>query len=189
MSPEIILASASPRRRELLSSLGLSFQVDPADCDETGDASDPTLFVKELAERKATVVQRRHPDSWIIGSDTIVVKNKEILGKPVDKDEAQKMLQMLSGACHEVHTGIALLTPQHRLIRSVCTKVYFKYLNLSTIESYIKSGEPFDKAGGYGIQGFGALLVERIEGDFFSVMGLSLSTLADMFREAGYFIL
>jgi len=180
----VVLASASPRRRELLALLGLAFDVAPADVDESwrnGEA--PAVHAERLAREKATAARRA--GSVTIAADTIVVVDGDILGKPRDRAEAAAMLRRLGGREHVVHTAIAVAFGG-RLVSGVeATRVWFRTLDEPTIEAYIATGEPMDKAGAYGIQGFGAVLVERIEGDYFTVMGLGLARLVDLLGEAG----
>jgi len=180
----VVLASASPRRRELLALLGLAFDVAPADVDESwrnGEA--PAVHAERLAREKATAARRA--GSITIAADTIVVVDGDILGKPRDRAEAAAMLRRLGGREHVVHTAIAVAFGG-RLVSGVeATRVWFRTLDEPTIEAYIATGEPMDKAGAYGIQGFGAVLVERIEGDYFTVMGLGLARLVDLLGEAG----
>ena len=184
MSVPVVLASASPRRRELLALLGLAFDVAPADVDESwrnGEA--PAVHAERLAREKATAARRA--DSVTIAADTIVVVDGDILGKPRDRAEAAAMLRRLGGREHVVHTAIAVAFGG-RLVSGVeATRVWFRTLAEPTIEAYVATGEPLDKAGAYGIQGFGAVLVERIEGDYFTVMGLGLARLVDLLGEVG----
>lgn len=174
----LILASSSPRRKELLQFLQIPFESMNSHVDESIDenirAEDA---VKELALRKATAIATEHRESWVIGSDTVVVLNGEILGKPKDRADGKRMLEMLSGRTHEVYTGVAILFGEQKNVFAEKTEVTFWELSEVEIERYLDSGEPFDKAGGYGIQGLGSLLVKQINGDFFSVVGLPVSRL------------
>ncbi|MFZ5639778.1 MAG: Maf family protein [Bacillota bacterium] len=189
---KIILASASPRRRELLTQIGLAFDVEISDVDENcTDDNDPVTYVCGLAYRKAAAVAEKIPAGIVVGADTVVVARGEILGKPADAAEAGRMLQFLNGTEHEVLTGVAVIdaaagrsTVSHEL-----TKVVFRQLTSEEIKGYIASGEPFDKAGAYGIQGLGAVLVKEIHGDYFNVVGLPLARLTDMLREFGIRVL
>lgn len=184
----IILASASPRRRELLTGIGLSFIVDPADVDETNETElDPVARALALASRKARRVSERRERGLVIGADTIVVIDGVILGKPSDAEEASAMLRRLSGRTHEVITAVAIVDAASGRMEAAhaTTRVTFRPLSEGEIARYIATGEPFDKAGGYGIQGRGALLVERIEGCYPNVVGLPLVTLADLFTKFG----
>ncbi|OYV68309.1 MAG: septum formation protein Maf [Gemmatimonadetes bacterium 21-71-4] len=180
----IVLASASPRRRELLRLLGLAFDVSPTGVDETwrnGEA--PAAHAERLAREKAGAVKR--PDAAVVGADTIVVIDGAILGKPADAAEARGMLRRLAGREHEVFTAVAvahggrLASGVHR------TTVRFRGLDDATIAEYVATGEPMDKAGAYGIQGFGAVLVEWIDGDYFTVMGLGLGLLVELLARVG----
>lgn len=172
---KIILASASPRRKQLLEQLDIEIVVSPADIDETVVSSfDPAPYVEELAELKAEFTAGLYPESWVIGADTIVVADGQILGKPESKKEAAQMLQMLSGREHSVHTGFCLFSKSKDKVitRSVRTEVEFKQLTKEEIFWYIDTNEPFDKAGAYGIQGIGAFLVRGIKGSWSNVVGL-----------------
>lgn len=176
---DIVLASASPRRQELLKIICNSFETIPADIDEFVPADIPTEKVAEyLAGKKARHVLSSHPDKIVIGCDTTVIIDDKILGKPVDENDCKNMLKMLSGRTHKVITGVAIFFGNEKSIFfSETTAVKFYELSDSEIISYIATSEPFDKAGGYGIQGFGALLVERIDGDYFNVVGLPIAKL------------
>lgn len=189
MNTKIILASASPRRRELLKTVVPEFDIVTEDVDENIiDRNLPVhLYVQELALLKASAVARRigrRKDTVVIGADTVVYHNSRILGKPHDGEEAFYMLSELSGRIHSVYTGVCALDPYSAKI--VCikeeTRVRFKELDPDTIMSYIDTGEPMDKAGAYGIQGKGALLVKGIEGDYNNVVGLPISALADLLK-------
>jgi septum formation protein len=175
---DLILASSSPRRKELLGMLNLPFQVKVSYADETyQDGMEPHEIVMELARIKSTVVAETNRDSVVIGADTIVVMDGDILGKPKNKEEAISTLTRLSGNVHQVYTGVALLRGQDSILFYEKTDVEFWPLKEEEIEQYVLTGEPFDKAGSYGIQGFGSLLVKRIEGDYFTVVGLPVSRL------------
>ncbi len=180
----IILASQSPRRKKLLQQLGFKFDVIPSSVNEDTDEKDPVLLVESLALQKARDVSTSNSNSLIIGSDTIVVNKNKILGKPENAIEASEMLNELSGEQHFVYTGVAVLetNSQSKIIRSVnfsvATKVFFSNLDQKDIDAYIKTGSPMDKAGSYGIQDdWGATFVEKIEGDFYNVVGLPLNRL------------
>jgi len=180
----IVLASASPRRRELLALLGLECDVVPADIDESwrnGEA--PAAHAERLAREKSAALAR--PGAAVIAADTIVVLDGEILGKPRDALEAVAMLRRLAGRAHTVHTGIAVAHGTRTASGVESTRVWFRALTERTIAEYVATGEPLDKAGAYGIQGFGAVLVERIEGDYFTVMGLGLGRMVGLLREVG----
>jgi septum formation protein len=186
--PRLILASNSPRRRDLLAQAGLTFTVIPSEVDEhTVTMSDPEVFVRTLAESKAIGIAEKHPSSWVIGADTIVVIENQILGKPGSADAARVMLRHLSGKIHQVFTGYCICCKQeNRLFTdTVKTDVRFKNLSNAEIERYIQTGEPFDKAGSYGIQGKGSVLVQSIKGSYTNVVGLPLSEVVDMLIEEG----
>lgn len=186
----IILASASPRRKELMASLQLKFEIMPSDADESvpGDWS-PERIVTELALRKANAVREQYPtqvaDAVIVGSDTIVVLDDRIFGKPENEEEAAAMLQSLQGRSHYVYTGIACTdtTTGRTSTGYRHTLVHMKPLTPERIQAYVRSGEPADKAGAYAIQGLGSTLVDRIEGCYFTVVGLPVSLLSDMLEE------
>lgn len=172
------LASASPRRQELLQRVLPDFEICPADADESlPDGIAPDEAVKLLSARKACVVSHLHPADWVLGADTIVSLDGMILGKPHDEEEALAMLSALSGKTHQVYTGVTLQQGQRVHSFSVCSDVTFYPLSAEEIRSYIQTGEPMDKAGAYGIQGLGALLVERISGDYFNIVGLPIARL------------
>jgi len=185
MTRPIVLASASPRRRELLENIGLKFTVDPAEITEIQTNSlKPAELAKALSLRKARAAALRHADSIIIAADTFGVLDGVILGKPVDARHARRMLAGLSGRCHSVITGFTIIdtTTGRAVSRAVETRVYFRKLGRSEIARYVKTGEPLGKAGAYAIQGLGALLVEKIEGDYYNVIGLPLCALAGVLR-------
>jgi septum formation protein len=169
----LILASKSPRRAELLSRLGLSFEIQPADVDEEYvDNEMPAAHAERLAREKAITVAAREPGALVVGSDTIVILGSHVLGKPESEAEAVRMLERLSGREHEVFTGVAVATGDR--VKSALERVRVRFRNLDRreCEEYVATGEPMDKAGAYGIQGFGSALVESIDGDYFAVMGL-----------------
>lgn len=175
---DVILASASPRRQELLRYIVPDFKVIPADVDESiPENIDVSDVAQYLACKKAEHIGKIYPDSLVIGSDTVVVVGDEILGKPSDEKEAYDMLSKLSGKVHRVITGVCLVYGDRKESFSQETKVRFYELDESEILGYIKTGDPMDKAGAYGIQGEGCVLVEGIEGDFFTVMGLPVARL------------
>ncbi len=185
-APIVVLASASPRRRELLTLVGISFIVDPADVDEsvvTGER--PDVYVERLARAKAAVVAARHPGAVVIAADTTVVHDGEILGKPESVRDAQAMLARLSGHTHAVYTGMAVAFERRKASAVERVEVTFRDLSDADISAYVATGEPMDKAGAYGIQGFGATIVERIHGDYFSVMGLGLRRVVALLEEVG----
>jgi septum formation protein len=185
---QIVLASGSPRRRELLEKIGLTFKVDPSDYPENLSATiKPEELVAEISLGKALSVASRYPDSIIIAADTIGVIGKRVIGKPHTAGEAAKMLGWLSGRSHRVITGLTVLDSKSgkAVSETVETRVYFKKLSQDEIEHYVSSGEPLDKAGAYAIQGLGSLLVEKIKGDYYNVMGLPLQALSQMLLKFG----
>jgi len=178
-----VLASASPRRQELLKLLLAHFEVVPSDVDESLHADErPETMVTRLAREKALAVRERRPSACIIGADTVVVCEEEILGKPASHEEAKSMLRQLSGKTHQVLTGVCLLYEDRLLVECSTTHVTFCHLTELEIENYVRSGEPFDKAGAYAIQGRGARFVERIDGCHFNVVGLPVSRLYQMMQ-------
>lgn len=185
MNRDFILASASPRRFELLRQVGLSFQSIAPAVDESTDRTDPIEIVSELSVRKASAVARSNPLSVVIAADTVVVVDGAVLGKPKGEAEAGEMLRKLSGRSHFVFTGVTVAC-DGRMETGICrTEVFFKDLSEETISAYLRTGEPYDKAGSYGIQGKGALLVDHIDGDYANVVGLPVSMLDDLLREFG----
>lgn len=191
----LILASLSPRRAELLRQIGLSFQVAPSHVQE-GEPQEPfEHWVQELAMTKA-LAAKTSGDCVVLAADTIVVCENRVLGKPADEDEANAMLKFLSGKKHQVLTGVCVvraagdLTREKEVYRDVeSTRVWFRTLSEAERQAYVSSGEPLDKAGAYGIQGLGALLVERIEGCYFNVVGLPLVKTMQLLRRAGFVLL
>ena len=184
----IVLASASPRRKELLEKIGLKFVVEPSNGEEGIDSGlEPHELVRQISIKKAKIVAARYENAIIIAADTIGVIGNKILGKPCTKKEADKMLSEISGQPHLVITGLTVLdsTTNKAISRTVDTTVYVKKLTRHEIDAYVKTGEPLDKAGAYAIQGMGALIVERIEGDYYNVMGLPLQVLTEILKEFG----
>jgi septum formation protein len=183
-----ILASASPRRKEILEKAGYSFEIIVSDADEniTEDLS-PEKTVEVLAERKALSVWENNRDSVVFGCDTVVAIDGRILGKPTDDEDAFNMLKMLSGRTHTVSTGVCICSEDKTEVFSNTTQVEFYPLSDETIRSYIASGEGKDKAGSYGIQGYGCVLVKEIKGDYFSVMGLPVSQSSRVLADFGIY--
>ena len=175
----IILASKSPRRREILEMFFKDFRIVSSGAEERSDFKDPVKYAVDVAKRKAWEVYERE-EGTIIGADTIVVLNGKILGKPRDEEEAILMLKALSGKVHDVITGYCIIHEGREISNAVTTKVKFRDLNEEEIKAYVKTGEPLDKAGAYGIQGKGALLVERIEGDYYNVMGFPIRIIVEL---------
>ena len=183
--PSLVLASASPRREWLLAKLGRPFDVDAPEIDEVARAGErPDAFAQRMADEKAAAVARRRPDAWVLAADTVVTRDDATLGKPRDRAEAVTMLTMLAGRSHVVFTGVALLRPgggaAERMV--VATPVVFRALTGAEIDAYIDTGEPFDRAGAYAIQGEGAHLVDRVEGSYTNVIGLPLPEVAAWLR-------
>ena len=182
----VILASQSPRRRELLTLVGITHEVQPADIDETPWPGElPIPHTERLAIAKARVIASREPDALVIAADTIVVVDGDILGKPTSEADARAMLRRLSGRTHEVCTAMAVAVDNDVQAQVVRVSVRFRELDDATIARYVETGEPMDKAGAYGIQGYGATIVEHIEGDYFAVMGLSLITVVRLAQRMG----
>jgi len=173
---EIILASASPRRRDLLQKLGLSFKIVESGLDEKVEELDPVSMVRHLALLKARAVAGQHSSGLVIGADTLISFRREILGKPVDEVDARRMLHTLAGNVHQVITGVAVVdvASSREVVRSVTTPVRMHRVIDTLIEEYVASGEPMDKAGAYAIQGKGGNLVAGIEGCYFNVVGFPM---------------
>jgi septum formation protein len=182
----VVLASASPRRRELLKLIGVVHGIRPADADETYTPTEaPLAYAERLAREKAAIVTGVVRDTLVIGADTIVVIDGQLLGKPRDAEDATRMLNLLRGRTHVVMTAVAVAFRGRTVSAVEQVSVTFRDLSDDEIESYIATGEPMDKAGAYGIQGYGATIVSRIEGDYFAVMGLSLVRLVALMAELG----
>ena len=185
-APRVILASQSPRRRELLTLVGIVHEVRPADIDETYLAGEePRAHAERLAREKAAVVAGEAPDALVIGSDTIVVVDGDVLGKPRSEVEAAAMLARLSGRSHTVMTAVAVSWRGLQRSDVVEVGVTFHAISAEDIEAYVATREPMDKAGAYGIQGYGATIVQRVDGDYFAVMGLPLQRLVRLMAEMG----
>ena len=181
----LILASQSPRRRELLGLTGLDFTVRVADIDETMDpAAAPFDEVARVSREKALAVARE-PEDVVIAADTIVVCGGKVLGKPRDEEDAFRILSLLSGRSHEVMTGMTVVRGEEVITHTEVTKIHFRALKPAEIRAYIASGEPMDKAGAYGIQGGAALFADQMEGDYYNVMGLPVCRLAMILRSFG----
>ena len=182
----VVLASGSPRRHELLNLVGIAHAVRPANIDETlRSRESPQRHAERLAREKASAVATRDPNLITIGADTIVVVNRKILGKPASAGQAATMLRQLSGREHKVVTAIAVSRGKKLRSAVEVVRVRFRTLRAEEIEAYIATGEPMDKAGAYGIQGYGATIVECVNGDYFSVMGLPLARLVGLLRDVG----
>ena len=188
----IILASASPRRRELLEKIGLRFKVEPSNYEEDIHSRlEPHKLAQKVSLEKAEAVASKHKNTIVIAADTFVVFGGQILGKPHTEKEAREMLEAISGKSHSVITGFSIIDTckNKALSKSVETKIYIRRLTSAEIDAYVKSKEPLDKAGAYAIQGLGAVFVEKIEGDYFNVIGLPLSALTEALKEFGINIL
>jgi septum formation protein len=195
----LILASASPRRQELLRNAGISFIVEPTGIPEVPEPGEmPKGFVERLARAKARVIAGHHPQDFILGADTTVLVGDEILNKPVDTADAARMLRLLSGRTHQVITGVCVIVPHAQprtenrelrteLVRSETTAVVFEELGEEDIAFYVSTGEPMDKAGAYGIQGIASRWISRIEGDYFNVVGLPLALVYRMLQDCGFY--
>lgn len=182
----IILASQSPRRRELLSLYGLPFEVDPSLADEAGVTGAGKERVQALARLKCAEVAQRRAGCYVLAADTLVCVDDAVLGKPKDAEDARRMLRLLSGRTHQVHTGVCLCLPDGSLLCGVdTTRVTFLPMENSAIERYIATGEPFDKAGAYAIQGVAGIFIRSIEGSFSNVIGLPLALVTRFFSQAG----
>lgn len=187
----LILASASPRRRELIGFLGVPFEVIPSAYDEVLPESHPDVpaLARHLAAEKARDVARRFPERLVVGADTIVVLGDRVYGKPADVPDAERMLAELAGRTHRVVTAVALVRGDRERSEAVTTEVTFRPLSNAEIRAYVATGEPLDKAGAYGIQGYGTILIEGIRGDYTNVVGFPVPTVAALLREWGIPIL
>jgi septum formation protein len=182
----VVLASTSPRRHQLLNLVGIDHEVRPSETEEIQlPGEPPEAYADRLARAKAETVARVAPDALVVGADTIVVIDNAVLEKPRDEQHAQQMLEQLSGRTHVVMTAVAVAYEGRTVSAVEKVSVTFRRLLYDEQWSYIKTGEPMDKAGAYGIQGFGATIVNRIDGDYFAVMGLSLVRLVDLMTEVG----
>lgn len=184
----IILASSSPRRRELLSGCGLAFEILSPDIDEQSQEGEaPKDLVERLAQEKGCCISEKHQDAWVIAADTIVVQDGKILGKPVDRNDAAQMLDSLQGRWHRVWGGVAILN-QRRGVRQVSSyesSVFMQALTANEIQSYIDTGEPMDKAGSYAIQGIGAALIGEVKGSYTNIVGLNLPAVVEQLKRLG----
>ena len=187
MTRRIILASASPGRSELLRRTGILFEVIPSDCDEDVAGATPEEHVRRLALRKAHAVAGRQPDALVIGADSVAELDGQILGKPGSPDGARQMLGRLSGRYHRLLTGLAIVDgPTGKTYDGVeATRVHMRNLSTDEIDAYVRSGEPLGKSGSYELQGLGATIIDRIEGDFSNVVGLPMAHLARALRDFG----
>lgn len=183
--PDLILASASPRRSELLSRLGAPFRVRGADLPELSAEVEPAAVARDLARQKGRAVLELEPGALVLAADTVVALEGDLLGKPADGEQNRAFLKRLSGKTHQVVTGVALISAAEEQIFSETTLVTFRDLTEGEVNWYAGTGEGLDKAGGYGIQGLGAALIARIEGDYSNVVGLPLPGVIALLREAG----
>jgi len=182
----MILASASPRRKELLSFVTSHFTISPADIDETVNLDElPKDYVRRMAREKAKEIVKLYPNETVIGCDTTVVLDNDIMGKPIDEKDAYDMLEKLSGKTHSVMTAVCVITPEERYEHIEEVEVVFYSLDKEDINGYIQSGEPMDKAGAYGIQGKASVFVKEIKGDYFSIVGLPVGYLNQLFKQLG----
>lgn len=182
--PSLILASASPRRSELLRNAGIPFAVDPADIHEEPLAGEaPIDYAQRLARDKAKTVLARHADAVVLGADTVVVVDEHLLEKPANANDAARMLRLLSGRSHQVITGVCLVAANFERTEAEVTQVAFVRMSEDEIAEYVASGEPMDKAGAYGIQGMASRWAERIEGDYFNVVGLPVARVYRMLKK------
>jgi septum formation protein len=182
----IILASASPRRQELLKNAGIVFEVQPANIPEVPHVGEgPTAFAERMAREKAQAIRASLPEGIILAADTVVAVANEILGKPVDAEDAIRMLRLLSGRTHAVTTGVCVIGDGHEDVRSETTEVEFSRMTEAEIREYVASGEPMDKAGAYAIQGGAARWITRVDGDYNNVVGLPVELVLSMLKEAG----
>ena len=191
---KLILGSASPRRKELLREAGYSFEVLPSECDENVDKNlSPKLMVKELSLLKAQDVAKKVTDTdcLIIGADTLVSLGDAVMGKPKDRDDAIQMLRSLSGSCHQVYTGVTVIrrTDGFTVTEAECTNITFRPLSDEEIFAYVDTGEPFDKAGAYAVQGAGKGFVSAISGDYNNVVGLPVDRLGRILTEEFSFVI
>ena len=174
---KVILASASPRRKEILGKTGIDFEVQVSDCDENIDEKQPDKLVMKLSELKARDVASKNPDAIIIGSDTVVAHKGHIMGKPADRAEAISMIKSFAGDIHQVYTGVTIIIPNEKTYTyNVCTDVHVLQMTDEEIERYVDTGEPMDKAGAYAIQGLFAPFISKIDGDYYNVVGLPISS-------------
>jgi septum formation protein len=189
-SNKLILASRSPRRLELLRSLGLEFTVSPSHVDEiTEPKQSPEQNATKIARDKAHWVARQNPGCYVLGADTMVVLDQKIIGQPTDEEDAYRILSKLTGKQHRVITGVVLITPEaEEYAAAVVSTVTIKTVSEAEIRAYIATGEPLDKAGAYAIQGKGAFLIESWEGSYSNIVGLPLEALTDLFQQAGFAI-
>jgi len=183
---KIILASKSPRRKKILEQIGLTFTIQVSDFDEAKiKFKTPQEMVEKLSFEKAKIIAQKYPNAIIIGADTTVIFRKEIIGKPKSKVDAIRILKLLSGHIHEIVTGFTVMKDKKSITKHVVSGVKFKKLSEQEIKAYVASGEPMDKAGGYGIQEKGGLFIEEIQGDYFNVVGLPIFAVSEVLQKFG----
>lgn len=183
---KIILASKSPRRRNVLEQIGLKFTVQVSDFDEASITfKTPVEMVEKLSLEKAKIIAKRNPDAVIIGADTTIVCKGEIIGKPKSIKDAVRILKLLSGNIHTVITGFTIISGNKSITKHVTSKVKFKKLSEAEIKAYVATGEPMDKAGGYGIQDKAGVLIESVNGDYFNVVGLPIAVVSEVLKDFG----
>ena len=184
--PDLVLASASPRRSAILSGLGLRFSILPAELDESVRSSEaPRRYVERVAAAKAGAIAAARPAAVVLGADTAVTLDERILGKPADAAEAERMLRMLSGRTHRVYSAVAVHCGGAKRLRTVASEVRFRRLGHAEIRRYIASGEPMDKAGAYAVQGLGGIFVEHLAGSYSAVVGLPVAESVALLRQCG----
>lgn len=183
----MILASKSPRRKEILQQMGFNLEIKVKEIEEVSDKVELIDQIIDISKMKVEEVARENENSFVVGADTLVEIDGKALGKPKDKKEAKEMLKMLSGKNHRVITALTLVNVEKNICISdyVKSEVYFKEISEEEIDWYISTGEPMDKAGSYGIQGLGAMFVEKIEGDFFSIMGFPINKFMNILKDIG----
>jgi septum formation protein len=182
--PKLVLASGSPRRSEIMDSVGWEFTKDAPDIDESErEGEEPEVYVQRLAREKAEAVAASHPDQIVLAADTTVVIDGQIIAKPTDLEDARRMLRMLSGNWHEVLTGIAVMKSDNTEVAMQRTRVKFAPMNEKEINFLVEMGDPLDKAGAYAVQAQAALFIEGIEGDYWNVVGLPISLVYEMVRK------
>ena len=190
VAPPLVLASSSPRRKKVLETIGFQFEVvaaAPGAEQPWRRGQDPVVFAEQTARAKRDQVAVTRPDALVIAADTVVILDGVVLEKPVDADDARAMLSKLAGRDHVVCTGVAVVGPSGLPLSGIeSTRVHFRDLDIEEIADYVATGEPLDKAGAYGIQGFGSALVTRVDGCYFNVMGLPVARLLDLLEEAGW---
>jgi septum formation protein len=181
----IVLASASPRRQQLLKEAGVDFVLDPPNIAEIEKDEAPEEFAQRMAREKARAVRGRHPREPVLAADTVVVHQETVLGKPRDEQDAERMLRRLRGSLHQVITAVCLAGPGYEDVRSAKSNVRFGWITDQEIRDYIQSGEPMDKAGAYAIQGIAGRWIRRVEGDYSNVVGLPVELVLEILRQHG----